>query len=411
MKINDSFLTGTANFNAKHGCQKCTTIGIYSHTYKRVYFPNINAPRRTNRSFRTRLDKDHHKEKSPLEKLNIDMISNFPTSDSLHLLDLGIMKRCMLRSIFGESGYKHKWPKNVVDLVSRLLDSCQTHMPFEIHRAVRNLSSIRKWKGVEFRTMLLYVGMVIFKDVMNEKEYNHFLTLSCATRICMTKSFKVFWPMAQQMFNSYVKMYGELYGNHSIGSNVHLLTHIVDDMVFNDVDSLMELSAYKYENCLRLLGMKLRHGNLPLEQVSRRIIEMSQLRSTSESHSLSRVQESETQLLYPNGSSFRTIKINQNLVLSNKNSKDAWFITKTNEIVKMEFAKFENGRYLITGKKLQNKTHLFLTPMNSTRLKIFKSDGKFENELCTFDISDVESKMICLPSNENFALIPLIHTM
>lgn len=48
---------------------------------------------RTNDRFRARFQPGHHKEFSILENLPIDMISGFPTSDALHLLDLGITKR------------------------------------------------------------------------------------------------------------------------------------------------------------------------------------------------------------------------------------------------------------------------------------------------------------------------------
>lgn len=48
---------------------------------------------RTDESFRNRLQPNHHSEYSILEQLPIDMIRSFPTSDALHLLDLGITKR------------------------------------------------------------------------------------------------------------------------------------------------------------------------------------------------------------------------------------------------------------------------------------------------------------------------------
>lgn len=38
----------------------------------------------------------HHKIDSPLLKLKIDMIEEFPVADSLHLIDLGIMKRLLM---------------------------------------------------------------------------------------------------------------------------------------------------------------------------------------------------------------------------------------------------------------------------------------------------------------------------
>lgn len=52
---------------------------------------------RTDTAFRTRFQADHHQAfRSILENLPIDMIMGFPSSDSLHLLDLGIIKRLFL---------------------------------------------------------------------------------------------------------------------------------------------------------------------------------------------------------------------------------------------------------------------------------------------------------------------------
>lgn len=128
-------------------------------------FPDLNAERRTNELFRNRIQPKHHKEMSPFEALPIDMISSFPVSDPLHLLELGVMRKCMYRWIFGYKKYNRKWSKSLIDLTSRLLQKCQTEMPTDIHRAVRTLDCIRYWKGLEFRTVLLYIGCIIFKQV------------------------------------------------------------------------------------------------------------------------------------------------------------------------------------------------------------------------------------------------------
>lgn len=48
---------------------------------------------RTDKWFRERYQPEHHKEKSALEDLPIDMVKQIVIADSLHLLDLGIMKR------------------------------------------------------------------------------------------------------------------------------------------------------------------------------------------------------------------------------------------------------------------------------------------------------------------------------
>lgn len=413
---------GVVNFNARHSCQKCTTIGEYSREFKRMSFPNLNAERRNNDSFRQRKHSEHHKEKSPFENLKIDMVSAFSTSDSLHLLDLGIMKRCMVRWIFGEKGYTRKWPKNIVANVSKLLENCQKYMPIDMHRAVRNLNCVKKWKGLEYRNMLVYIGMVTLKGALNNDEYNHFLTICCAVRICMCDSFKKFWSIAEQMFQSYVQRYGTLYGIHSIGSNVHLLIHIIEDMEVQKVNSLMQLSTYAYENALRLLGMKVRHGYLPLEQVSRRIIEMTQLRQKNDSSNSLKVEQFVPQLQYPNEitlhqtvMTYQTIKITPNLILTSRKSNDSWFFTKNQQIVKMQCAIFENGKHFIIGLIIVNKSYLFSrntgAPIDSTKLQIFSSDGALDHAPRTFELNDFACKMIYLPFEDNFAFIPIIHTM
>lgn len=151
-------------FNHKEGCQKCLCMGEYIN--HRMCFPNLDAPRRTNESFRLRHHPNHHKEISPLEELNIDMVASVPSSDPLHLLELGIMRKCLYRWVFGETNYKRKWPKPLKELASRLLIKCQHQMPFDMHRAIRDLDSIRHWKGLEFRTVLLYVGCVVLQQVI-----------------------------------------------------------------------------------------------------------------------------------------------------------------------------------------------------------------------------------------------------
>lgn len=78
--------------------------GVYSNTHRKVCYPRIaiterekEAERRTDERFRSRYQPEHHNGYSVVEKLPIDMIRQFPTSDSLHHLDLGIMKRCKIQ--------------------------------------------------------------------------------------------------------------------------------------------------------------------------------------------------------------------------------------------------------------------------------------------------------------------------
>lgn len=331
------------------------------------------------------------------------------------MIDSGVMRRTFIRWVFGEKGgkYPRKWNKQQIALANQLLAKCGKCMPNDIHRDIRNLDLLRKWKALEFRTILLYVGMVIFDQILSTEEYNHFLILCCATRICSSSTYKKFVPIAEKMFKLYAEQYGVLYGTYTIGSNVHLLTHIVDDLRMNNIDNLMHLSAYKYENCLRLLGLNLKQGNKPLEQISRRIIEMAQLHIKIESHNLCNPKKFTPQAFYPNqnGTTYKKIQITNEIMLSSKKASDSWFLTKTDEIVKMKYVILENNEYKIVGNFLKEKNAFFTSPMNSTLLKIFASDGKTHDTLKTYGINSIASKLMYLPSKEKFVFIPIIHTM
>ncbi|XP_031329109.1 uncharacterized protein LOC116160111 [Photinus pyralis] len=178
-----SFIKGVANFNGQHGCLKCTTVGEYSYLTHCNVFPRIDCPKRTDEGFRLKMYGSHHKCATPLEELPINMIEDFPIADSLHLLDLGIMKRCLMGWRDGTfRNFNMKWSANDIYGVSQYLRGCR--LPSEIHRAVRGLECLPHWKGLEYRSFLYYIGIVILKKYLPRDVYEHFLLLFCAVTIC-----------------------------------------------------------------------------------------------------------------------------------------------------------------------------------------------------------------------------------
>lgn len=392
-------------------------MGKYSKEYRTISFADIDCTRRTNGSFRDRLDEKHHKLTSPLEELDIDMIMGFPTSDPLHLLELGVMKKCLLRWVYGQKGFDRKLSKDHIGLVSRLLLKCREEMPVDFHRKVRPLKCLRKWKGVEFRAMLLYVGLVVLKKVLDQDMYDHFVCLVCAVRICSCNRYKMYQGLAQKMFTVYIQNYITLYGEHTIGSNMHNLSHIVEDMQESNIGNLMSISTYKFENCLRLLGLQLKHGNLPLEQVSRRIIESQKVNTAC---SLQRVEKkcSEPQVLYEQKQTsslgfkiFNVIFIKPNVMLSNRKESDSWFLSDSKEIVKMKYVTQNGKSFKIVGQKIKRMESFFEKPIDSSKLDIYVTSGVTTNELHAYSLNSVVSKMMRLPYNKEFVFLPLLHSM
>lgn len=106
-------------------------------------FPKVDSPLRTDHSFRHRLQAEHHSiSRSPIELLPIDMIADFSTSDPLHLLELGIMKKCLLRWRDGSKTYKHRFTEETKKKVNQMLVQANADKPFEIHRSIRSLDCL-----------------------------------------------------------------------------------------------------------------------------------------------------------------------------------------------------------------------------------------------------------------------------
>ncbi|XP_032689242.1 uncharacterized protein LOC116852726 [Odontomachus brunneus] len=90
-----NFVTYIKGHSVFYACAKCTVKVMYSYKYycNRVIYPYINnCHLRTNNDFRQKLQ-EHHTGTSILESIpNINMITDF-SSDPMHLIFLGIVKK------------------------------------------------------------------------------------------------------------------------------------------------------------------------------------------------------------------------------------------------------------------------------------------------------------------------------
>lgn len=378
-------------------------------------FPDIDAARRTDASFRNRTQEGHHKCYSKMEDLGIDMIISFPVSDLLHLIDSGVVKNSMIRWICGAKGYKNKWPKSRVDAVSDILIALNEQMPTDIHRSIRGLHVLKYWKGLEFKTFLLYIGMVVLRYDLIPREYNHFLKLVCAITICSCSAYKKYIPVAKDMLNAYIKEYINIYGVEYIGSNVHNLTHITEDMENLNVTDLNELSTYKFENCLRMIGLNIRTGSFPLAQIARRLIEASSQSSKFQPNKFNFFPVLEYEIKNAASNRFSKITVRPNLILSNRKFGDKWFLTEDEDIVKMKYVIKTDEKIQVCGIKIKQKGPFFSKddggPLNSTKLHIYISDGETEDTECMFELAQIKAKFVCLSYNFDFVFIPLLHTL
>lgn len=92
------------------------------------------------------------------------MIDDFATSDDLHLLHLGIMKKCLLIWKEGKNNFEYKWKDNDIANINRMLQKLNSDMPTD--RSVRTLDCFKFWKGTELSTFLLYIGVLVLKEIL-----------------------------------------------------------------------------------------------------------------------------------------------------------------------------------------------------------------------------------------------------
>lgn len=305
----------------------------------------------------------------------------------------------------------HKWSKKDIGEINVILSGFNKQKPKEIHRAVRSLKDVKFWKATEFRSFLLYYGIVALRNHLPVDMYQHFLRLSCAARICYSDAHKTYIEIAKDWFETYIEEYINIYGSHSIGSNLHNLTHVVDDV--QRFGCLMDTSTYPFENMLQFLKSRVKQNNLALEQITRRLVELSldheQLYATSSSKI-----SSFPNLRFPfklNGTLvFKEIQIDSSNTISAMRQSNSWFLTTCNEIVLMKYAFSQENKIIICGAPIKNKDNYFTFPASSKFFHIYKSDGEI-SDIIPFNLQKIKSKMVCLMDKFDFVFMPLLHTL
>lgn len=285
-----------------------------------------------------------------------------------------------------------------------------SELPSEIHRAVRALKDIAFWKGTEYRTVLLYIGMVAFKNHLEPEIYNHFLLLSSAVTICSCDEYKSFLPKAREMFLEFIEDQIHLYGLHSVPSNFHNLLHIVDDV--ERFGNLNKISAYEFENCLGTIKSRVKLFNKPLEQIARRLIEIGYLNREAVNFDTTfkpsvkyvhQISHDTTRI------AFKEISIRPNVLLSNRKFGDRWFLTTDKQIVEMQYTFLQNGEHYICGIPIIDKSDFFTYPFSSRHINIFQSKMT-KGTISNFSIIDYKVKLLCLSFMEHYVFIPLLHS-
>lgn len=204
------------------------------------------------------------------------MISQVPF-DVLHLRDLGVMIKIMFLILkckkFG------KLAAIEIDKITEILISLRSSLPCEFVRKPTGLDELCRWKAVEYRMFLYYLGPLIFNAVLYTEYALHFNSLHAAVTILShSENYKENNACAHELLKWFVETFKTLYGEEKEVYTIHCLQHLATQVLSQD-EPLDENSAYPFENYLQISKKMIRKPTDVLAQLFRRLVETSKNRN------------------------------------------------------------------------------------------------------------------------------------
>lgn len=400
-----AFILNVKGHNGYNSCNSCITEGSFINN--RMSFYEINAPLRTNESFRLKKDDDYHKGLSPLEDLPIDITSSV-VQDYMHSVCLGVVKRLLTFWVKGKKTIRFL-NNNIQTEVSSTLVSLKPYLPSEFNRLPRSLEELEYWKATEFRTFLLYTGIIALKGRLKKPLFQHFMLLHCAIRILLSKETCITLNgQAKCLLIQFVTEYSDLYGVEFISYNVHGLIHLPDFVLVHG--PLDQFSAFKYENCLQNIKKCIKNSRHPLSDIYNRIIEQNNQLKPINNYPVLKNEIEYNPLIYkdPTVTLYEQI-LNECFVISSIKKNDNFFILTDNTLVKIEnIVKCSNDAIMLEVIKYNNVIPMYINPIKSDKIGCFYVEtnnitvpfqielNQLKHKCFYFQVSEIKSVAISL---------------
>ena len=142
---------------------------------------------------------------------------------------------------------KHKLSKSDINNINDRLIKITKCIPSFFVRKARTLEHIDRFRVTELRQILLYTGKIVFKNILNNDYYQHFLSLNIAISLLLSPYFST--DTNSKLFVKVLLIFFDkkgvfLFGNKFSIYNTHSLLHLIDDV--NEKGSLDDNSAFKF---------------------------------------------------------------------------------------------------------------------------------------------------------------------
>lgn len=260
------------------------------------------------------------------------------------------------------------------------------------------------------------------KDVLNRAVYKNFLLLHFAVSVLLSNKHikNVTLPTVRKILNIFINHCKNcLYGLEFIVYNVHLLSHICDDV--EAYGTLDEFSAFPFENFLRQLKQLVKSPTNVLQQIYRRITEINL--SLNKNH-INLNFRCDYKIEHDSGplinninkwvKQYKKLYLN-NFILTIKqySNADCYCLVNDENIIIVEIQNIittEDDIFII-GKQFNKYSCFYDYPYDSSELHINVIEN-MSDDLRAWPISTICAKSIVFPINNNcFVSFPIIHSL
>ncbi|XP_040170673.1 uncharacterized protein LOC120904611 [Anopheles arabiensis] len=394
-----AFIKCVKNHNGIQGCHKCKILGR-SYMGRMIFEGTAEA--RTNEEFRNGdYSIGHQIRPSPLLDIkHLNIVLRLPTSDDLHLVYYGVLRKLVIGFTTG-CFINEKWNLDEQDEISGLL--VQIKLPAEFQRAVRSLKCLKFWKASEYRTFLHHISVPLLKGRISDRAYHHFKLLVVGITMFSSKIYQDYWKYAGSLLDQFVSEFSSIYDRKFMTYNVHTLLHVQEDV--ENIGPLPTISTFPAENKYQQIKRFVRTGNNCLSQVVGRIGELSRIETSTQ----------KTKLTYPYiklRQEEAILHVRSDFVLRQGN-RNAWFLTRNNEIVRYIRATELSGTFVIEGHQILKKRAAFTYPCSSEVIfNYIASVDDLSSEIVRINVRDVKCKFVAisLDGGVSFHFSPLTHT-
>lgn len=410
-----AYILNVKGHMAYFGCNMCIEEGDF---IKGMTYPGVDAPRRTNESFRSKSNEEYHKGPSPLEHLPIDIIS-VVSLDYMHVVCLGVVKR--LIRFWVNANKMVRIPQEKLNLLDINIENLRKYYPSDFSRLPRSFQEFENFKATELRALLLYTGPFLLKGILRKNQYKHFMLLHSSMRLLVAQETHILYnDLATSLIKQFINDYMIIYGPEYISYNVHNLVHLPECVKIHG--PLDKFSVFKYENHLQEIKKKIKKTRFPLQEAYNRIIEKTNLSNNSkidtDTSAMFPVFKYEIyfdvyrqSIVDPTIKMFKQLCINHILLNSDK-IQDRYVMLSCNQIAKvLQIIQNKDNSITLNICKFNNISPFFNDPISSDVLGLFYVDTSTSSEPMYIHFSCVLYKCFFIPILENKAIVmSMIHS-